>query len=133
MYTLRHEMQIRYRTCCTKTFLERALLPGRSRLFWSLRNVLMVGQSTDFSDEFRTLNAVTKFDSYPLAPFEEPTSALYGSKYFRVLDSYNGFSQVSMKEHRERKEFTVPSGHHKFNRLQIGLSDSPFNFQRLRM
>jgi hypothetical protein len=82
--------------------------------------------------DFRDLNSVTKFDSYPLPVFEETTYALYGSKYFSVLDCYSGFRQVLIKEeHKERTGFTVPFGHYEFNRLSFGLSNRPSNFQRL--
>ena len=68
--------------------------------------------------DFRALNSVNKFDSYPLPVLDETTSSLLGSKCFSVLDCYNGFWQVPIKEeHRERTGFTVPFGHYEFNRL----------------
>ena len=86
-----------------------------------------------FCVDFRALNAVTKYDSYPLPRFEETTSTLSGSKYFSVLDCYSGFWQINIHEpHREKTAFSVPSlGHYQFNRLPYGLSNSPASFQRL--
>jgi len=75
-----------------------------------------------FCVDFRALNAVTKFDPYPLPKFEQRTSVLHGSKYFSVLDCYSGFWQVPIKEqHKERTGFTVQFGHYEFNRLPFGL------------
>ena len=39
-----------------------------------------------FSIDFRALNSMTNFDTYPLPVFEETTSNLHGSKYYSVLD-----------------------------------------------
>jgi hypothetical protein len=63
---------------------------------------------------------------------EVRTSTLYGSKYFSVLDCYSGFWRVEIKEeHKELTGFSVLSGHYEFNRLQLGLSNSLANVQRL--
>jgi hypothetical protein len=49
-----------------------------------------------FCIDFRALNAMKKFDSFPLPKFEETTSVLAGSKYFSVIDCYSGFSEVNI-------------------------------------
>ena len=108
---------------------------------WSSPVVLVPKKSENgvpkyrFCVDFRALNAVTKYDSYPLPLFEETTSTLSGSKYFSVLDCYSGFWQIRVdihEPHREKTAFSVPSlGHYQFNRLPYGLSNSPASFQRL--
>jgi hypothetical protein len=71
---------------------------------WSAPVILVPKKSSDgrpkyrFCVDFRALNAVTKFDSYPLPRFEETTSTLAGSKYFSVLDCYSGFWQINIRE-----------------------------------
>jgi hypothetical protein len=85
-----------------------------------------------FCVDFRALNAVTKFDPYPLPRLEDSTASLCGSKYFTVLDCYSGFWQLNIsKKCKELTGFTVPSGHYEFNRLLFRLSSTPAKFQRL--
>ena len=105
---------------------------------WAALNILVPKKSEDgkpkcrFCVDFRALNSVTKFDTYPLPVFEEMTSNLHGSKYYSVLDCYSGFWQINIKEeHKERTGCAVPSGHYEFNKLPFGLSNSPSSFQRL--
>ena len=105
---------------------------------WSAPVVLVPKKSADgkpkyrFCVDYRALNAVTKFDSYPLPRFEETTSTLAGSKFFTVLDAFSGFWQISIYEpHRQKIGFSVPGGHFEFNRLPYGISNSPASFQRL--
>jgi hypothetical protein len=69
---------------------------------WSAPEVLVPKKSADskpkyrFCVEYQALNAVTKFDSYPLPRFEEMTSTLAGSRLFTVLDYYAGFWQINI-------------------------------------
>jgi hypothetical protein len=105
---------------------------------WSAPAILVPKKSADgthkfrFCVDFRALNSVTKYDTYPISVFDEATACLHGSKYFTILDCQSGFWQVPIKkEHRERRRFTVPSGHYEFTRLPFRLSNSPSIFQRL--
>ena len=84
-----------------------------------------------FCVDFRALNAVTQFDTYPLPVFEETVSTLHGSKFFSVIDCYSGFWQIKLAEEDKMKTaFSTSSGHYHFHRLPYGLSNSPASFQR---
>jgi len=130
-YALRKEMQTQ-----VLIMLEKGVIrPSKSP--WSVPAILVPKKSADgtpkyrFCVDFRALNSVTKFDTYPIPVFEEATASLHGSRNFATLDYQSGFWQVSItEEHRERTGFTVPSGHYEFTRLQFGLSNSPSNFKR---
>jgi hypothetical protein len=120
-YALRGEMQKQVEDMLKKGAIRESKSP------WSPPAILVPKKSLDgtpkfrFCVDFRALNAVTIFDSYPLPTFEETTSTLLGSRYFKVLDFYSGFWQVNIKESRkERTGFSVPSGHYEFNRLPFG-------------
>jgi hypothetical protein len=131
-FALRDEMERQVQDMLKKGVIRDSNSP------WSAPVILVPKKSVDgkpkyrFCVDFRALNAVTKFDSYPLPRFEETTSTLAGSQYFSVLDCYSGFWQIAIREQdKEKTAFTVPSGHYEFNRLCYGLSNSPSSFQRL--
>ena len=97
-YALRDEMEQQVQKMLQKGVIRPSSSP------WSDPAILVPKKSQNgkpkfrFCVDFRALNAVTKFDSYPLPRFDETTSTLFGSKYFTVLDCYSGFWQVNIKE-----------------------------------
>jgi len=131
-YALREEMESQVRTMLKKGVIEPSTSP------WNSPAILVPKKSTDgrpkyrFCVDYRALNKVTQFDTYPLPIFEETVSTLHGSQYFSVLDCYSGFWQVKLAEEDKMKTaFSVPSGHYNFLRLPYGLANSPASFQRL--
>jgi transposase InsO family protein len=130
-FALRDEMKSQVQNMLDKGVIRDSTSP------WQAPAILVPKKSSDgkpkyrFCVDFRALNNVTKFDTYPLPLFEQTTSTLAGSKYFSVLDCYSGFWQINIREQdKEKTAFTVPSGHYEFNRLCYGLSNSPATFQR---
>ena len=73
-----------------------------------------------FCVDSRDLNAVTKFDYYPLPVFDETTSTLFGSRYFLLLYCYCFLAVKIREDHKERTGFTERFGY-EFNRLTFGL------------
>jgi len=79
-YSLRDEMQTQIQQMLDKGVIRESKSP------WSAPSILVPKRSTDgkpkfrFCVDFRALNEVTKFDTYPLPVFEETTSSLHGSK-----------------------------------------------------
>jgi hypothetical protein len=71
---------------------------------WSAPAILVPKKSSDgkqkyrFCVDYRALNKVTKFDSYPLPLLEDASSSLAGSQYFSVLDCHSGFWQIEIRE-----------------------------------
>ena len=131
-YALRQEMQDQVQKMLDKGIIRESTSPLAAPAILVPKRSLDGKPKYRFCVDFRALNSVTKFDSYPLPLLEEATSALHGCRYFAVLDCYSGFWQVGIKEeHKEQTGFTVPSGHYEFNGLPFGLSNSPACFQRL--
>ena len=131
-YALRNEMEGQVRNMIQKGVIEPSVSP------WNAPAILVPKKSADgrpkyrFCVDFRSLNKVTQFDTYPLPIFEETVSTLHGSQYFSVLDCYSGFWQVKLAEADKMKTaFSVPSGHYHFLRLPYRLANSPASFQRL--
>jgi len=131
-YALRDEMEGQVRAMLQKGVIERSASP------WNAPAILVLKKSADgmpkyrFCVDFRSLNKVTQFDTYPLPIFEETVSTLHGSQYFSVLDCYSGFWQVKLAEADKMKTaFSVPSANYHFLRLPYGLANSPARFQRL--
>ena len=130
-FVVRQEMNRQVRKILDKGFISPSYSP------WSSPVVLAPKKSENgvpknrFCVDFRALNAVTKYDSYPLPRYEETTSTLSGSKFFPVLDCYSGFWQINIHEpHSEKTAFSVPSlGHYQFDRLLYGLSNGPASFR----
>jgi len=79
-FALRDEMKAQVENMLQKDVIRQSTSP------WSAPAILVPKRSPDgkpkfrFCVDFRALNSVTKFDSYPLLVFKETTANLFGSK-----------------------------------------------------
>lgn len=81
--------------------------------------------------DFRTLNAVTTRDNFPLPLIEDQLDLLEGKKYFTILDLKDGFFHIKMhKDSVKYTSFVIPLGQYEFERMPFGLKGAPLKFQR---
>lgn len=88
--------------------------------------------TTRFCIDFRYLNSVSKFDSYPMPRIEELIERLGNAKYLSTVDLCKGYWQVPLgSRSRELTAFRTPWGLHHFKTMPFGLHGAPPTFQRL--
>lgn len=82
--------------------------------------------------DFRKLNAVSKFDAYPMPCIDELIERIGRAKYITMLDHCKGYWQVPLeKTSREYTAFRTPVGLYQFTTMPFGLHGAPATFQRL--
>jgi hypothetical protein len=65
-----------------------------------------------FCIDYRSLNAVTRPDAYPIPNIVDTLDSLGKSKIFSVLDMASGYHQIAVKpEHKEKTAFSCHRGH----------------------
>ena len=87
-----------------------------------------------FCVDYRRLNSVTRFDSYPLLRIDDCFDAVGISQpqYFTTLDLMSGYFQVDLDEaSRDKTTFTTQMGTYRFKRMPQGLAGAPATFSRL--
>jgi len=104
---------------------------------WSSSIVLVQKKSKDgsikyrFCIGYRSLNAVTKPDAYPIPNIIDTLDSLGKSKIFSVLDMASGYHQIAMRpEHKEKTAFSCHRGHFQFIKMPFGLNNAPATYQR---
>ncbi|XP_035988756.1 uncharacterized protein LOC118561082 [Fundulus heteroclitus] len=88
--------------------------------------------SIRFCIDFRYLNSVSKFDSYPTPRIDDIIERLGKAKYLTTIDLCKGYWQVPLSESsQELTAFRTPWGLFQFTVLPFGLHGAPATFQRL--
>ncbi|KAL0159094.1 hypothetical protein M9458_047170, partial [Cirrhinus mrigala] len=105
-----------------------------SRSPWS-SPIVMVPKPDDtlrFCNDFRRLNEVSEFDSYPMPRVDELLDRLGRARYISTLDLTKGYWQVPLTPSAKLKTvFSTPSGHWQYRTLPFGLHGAPATFQRM--
>lgn len=88
--------------------------------------------SLRFCIDFRNLNSVSQFDSYPTAQIDDLIERLGGVRYLTTLDLCKGYWQVPLTQHsRELTAFWTSWGLFQFTVLLFGLHGARATFQYL--
>ncbi|KAE8242025.1 hypothetical protein A4X13_0g7158 [Tilletia indica] len=96
--------------------------------------VVMVRQNGKwrFCVDYRTLNASTVPDRYPLPTIDSIFQTLAGKKVFSSLDAIRGYHQLGVQEDdRWKTAFVCHRGLFQYKRVPFGLRNAPSVFQRL--
>ncbi|XP_053473735.1 uncharacterized protein LOC128603132 [Ictalurus furcatus] len=83
-------------------------------------------------NDFRRLNQVSEFDSYPLPRVDDLVEMLGRARFISTLDLTKGYWQVALApEARPKTAFSTATGHWQYRVLPFGLHGAPATFQRI--
>lgn len=85
-----------------------------------------------FCTDFRKLNSVSCFDSYPMPRIDELIERLGKASYMTTLDLCKGYWQVPLDQScKPYTAFRSPTGLYQYTVMPFGLHGAPATFQRL--
>ncbi|GFU43368.1 retrovirus-related Pol polyprotein from transposon opus [Trichonephila clavipes] len=83
--------------------------------------------------DYRQLNSVTEFDSYPMPYLNDFAHALHDKKIFSKIDIFKAFHQIPIAEcDIPKTAVTTPWGLYEYTHLCFGLVNAPQTFMRFR-
>ncbi|GFX60851.1 hypothetical protein TNCV_1311441 [Trichonephila clavipes] len=81
--------------------------------------------------DYRQLNSVTEFDSYPMPYLNDFAHALHGKRIFSKIDIFKAFHQIPIAEcDIPKTAVTTPWGLYDYTHLCFGLVNAPQAFMR---
>ncbi|GFV91761.1 retrovirus-related Pol polyprotein from transposon 297 [Trichonephila clavipes] len=81
--------------------------------------------------DYRQLNSVTEFDSYPMPYLNEFAHALHGKRIFSKIDIFKAFHQIPIAEcDIPKTAVTTPWGLYEYTHLCFDLVNAPQTFMR---
>ncbi|GFW50562.1 retrovirus-related Pol polyprotein from transposon 17.6 [Trichonephila clavipes] len=81
--------------------------------------------------DYRQLNSVTEFDSYPMRYLNDFAHALHGKRIFSKIDIFKAFHQIPIAEcDIPKTAVTTPWGLYEYTHLCFGLLNAPQTFMR---
>ncbi|GFX14912.1 retrovirus-related Pol polyprotein from transposon 17.6 [Trichonephila clavipes] len=81
--------------------------------------------------DYRQLNSVTEFDSYPMPYLNDFAHALHGKKIFSKIDIFKAFHQIPIAEcDIPKTAVTTPWGLYEYTHLCFGIVNAPQTFMR---
>ncbi len=88
--------------------------------------------SVRFCVDYRKVNAVSKFEAYPMPRVDELLDQLGTARIYSTLDLTKGYWQIPLSPlSKEKTAFTTPFVLHQFVTLPFGFFGVPATFQRL--
>ncbi|GFY10331.1 hypothetical protein TNCV_2630091 [Trichonephila clavipes] len=81
--------------------------------------------------DYRQLNSVTEFDSYPMPYLNDFAHAVHGKRIFSKIDIFKAFHQIPIAEcDIPKTAVTTPWGLYEYTHLCFGLVNAPQTFMR---